>query len=343
MRNPHETRKLVLGVVLVVDALIIGAGVWFFLIHPHRAAPAASVPAPPAPAEPGPALAELPQNVPSADRVEPAPPPPPANTASQPGNASTPPGPAPGTAEIDAARKLIDSGKLLEARQELDMLFKQSAGGPEDETIRGLLARVADQTVFSRKIVAGDPLMDTHEVQRGETLVSIAREHDLPWEALAFINGVDAARLRVGQKLKIPKSQFHVKIYKSKYRLDLYLGAVFLRSYRVGLGANDGTPEGIWKVRDRLQNPTYYPSASAEDKTIREGGDPNNPLGKYWIALEGLEGSAVGQQGYGIHGTIDPNSIGKNVSLGCIRMLNDDVEVVYKLVTPERSRVTVLP
>ena len=32
---------------------------------------------------------------------------------------------------------------------------------------------------------------------------------------------------------------------------------------------------------------------------------------------------------YGIHGTIEPDSIGKNESRGCIRMLNSEVEEVY--------------
>jgi lipoprotein-anchoring transpeptidase ErfK/SrfK len=34
---------------------------------------------------------------------------------------------------------------------------------------------------------------------------------------------------------------------------------------------------------------------------------------------------------YGIHGTIDPNSIGKAESRGCIRLRNQDVEEVYDM------------
>ena len=56
-----------------------------------------------------------------------------------------------------------------------------------------------------------------------------------------------------------------------------------------------------------------------------------------------MEGEAVGHSGYGIHGTIEPESIGKAVSLGCIRMHNEDVAFVYKLMMPGKSTVTILP
>ena len=59
------------------------------------------------------------------------------------------------------------------------------------------------------------------------------------------------------------------------------------------------------------------------------------------MGLEGTDGQAVGQRSYGIHGTIDPASIGKMSSMGCIRLKNEDVEVVYKLLIPDKSMVVV--
>ena len=69
--------------------------------------------------------------------------------------------------------------------------------------------------------------------------------------------------------------------------------------------------------------------------------DPKNPLGERWIGLTGIEGSAVGQERYGIHGTIEPESIGKNTSMGCIRMRNEDVEFLYRCLIEKHSTVTV--
>ena len=50
------------------------------------------------------------------------------------------------------------------------------------------------------------------------------------------------------------------------------------------------------------------------------GDDPANPLGERWIDLG---------ESYGIHGTIDPDTIGKAASRGCIRMRAKDVIEVY--------------
>ena len=134
-----------------------------------------------------------------------------------------------------------------------------------------------------------------------------------------------------------------MKIYKSKFRMDVYLQDLYIRSFRVALGSENGTPEGVWRVKNRLENPTYYPPASATDKRIIAPDDPNNPLGKRWIGLEGIEGACVGHEGFGIHGTIEPDSIGKAVSLGCVRMHNEDVALLYKLLQPGKSQVTILP
>jgi len=74
-----------------------------------------------------------------------------------------------------------------------------------------------------------------------------------------------------------------------------------------------------------------------------EADDPKNPLGEFWIGLVGTEGAALDKHGYGIHGTIDPDSIGKQASLGCIRLKNEDVAVVYEMLVEGKSFVVVKP
>ena len=74
---------------------------------------------------------------------------------------------------------------------------------------------------------------------------------------------------------------------------------------------------------------------------VIEAGDPKNPLGQFWLGLAGVDGHALGKTSYGIHGTIDPDSIGKQASMGCIRMRNEDVEQVFELLVEGKSTVTV--
>ena len=51
---------------------------------------------------------------------------------------------------------------------------------------------------------------------------------------------------------------------------------------------------------------------------------PNNPVGVVWIALSA--------KGYGIHGTPDPDAVGKTQSHGCIRLTNWDALTLARLV-----------
>jgi LysM repeat protein len=267
---------------------------------------------------------------------------------------ATPPDPTAGRARddtrsgnvvIESARRLVETGKYVEARDSLNALVRRGGlGATEDREARSLLTRIADETVFGKAAVANDPLVTTYFIQSGDVLVNIGKKHGVPAEALMLINGItDARRIRVDQKIKIPTQPFNARIYKSQFRLDVFLGDTYVRSYRVGLGAENGTPEGVWRVKERLANPTYFPSESSPHKRVIPADDPNNPLGEWWIGLEGVEGAAVGHSGYGIHGTIEPESIGKAVSLGCVRMHNEDVGFVWKLLQPGKSTVTIVP
>jgi lipoprotein-anchoring transpeptidase ErfK/SrfK len=79
------------------------------------------------------------------------------------------------------------------------------------------------------------------------------------------------------------------------------------------------TPEGIFTITVKAKDPYYR-------KKDIPGGDPQNPLGTRWIGFdaEGTDGRI-----YGFHGTNQPESIGKNVSLGCIRLQNEAIESLY--------------
>nr|WP_281183298.1 L,D-transpeptidase [Bacillus marinisedimentorum] len=83
--------------------------------------------------------------------------------------------------------------------------------------------------------------------------------------------------------------------------------------------SDDLTPTGTFQVIAKLENPWYSPKGIT-------GGSPDNPLGTRWLGL-----SVPGTSGekYGIHGTNNPSSIGKDVSLGCIRLDNRNVEWLF--------------
>ena len=74
-------------------------------------------------------------------------------------------------------------------------------------------------------------------------------------------------------------------------------------------------------------------------------GEPGYALGKrgMWISLEGINGTPWKiDDGYGIHDTLDQNSIGANASMGCVRMRDGDIDQVFALLYEFWSKVNIV-
>lgn len=95
---------------------------------------------------------------------------------------------------------------------------------------------------------------------------------------------------------------------KQKHRLAVTSGSIILRNYEIGLGG-DKTPEGTFTITDKVVNPN---------------GHDNGEFGS--------RGMQLSDSNYAIHGTNEPDSIGKDESLGCIRMNRKDVEELFAMV-----------
>jgi len=202
---------------------------------------------------------------------------------------------------------------------------------------------------FRSGIVQGDTVFRAHKVEEGDSPTAIVRKLNADCESdlLVRINGVrDARRIRVGQVLKVPVGAFHAEVRKSEFRLNLYHGEgadrVMIASYPVGLGESNTTPTGIFKVRpkSKLKNPQWTNPRTGE---FFASDDPRNPIGERWIGIEGVEPHNRDFLAYGIHGTIEPDSIGRMMSMGCIRMRAEDVEVVYETLTVPHSTILIAP
>jgi len=222
------------------------------------------------------------------------------------------------------------------------LLNRALAGGldPEEiQRVRRELTSIANETLFSRAIYKDDPLITDHVIQSGDTLGKIAKAYKISEDLLAEINKIKNKNfIRVGRRIKTLNGPFHATIDKSDHVMHIYLQDVYVRSYRVALGMHGSTPTGKWKVCNHQVNPGW---TDPRDGKRWHPEDPDNPIGEFWIGLEGLEGDATGQFGYGIHGTIEPETIGQDVSLGCVRLAADDIAAVYKMLLPGHSLVTI--
>ncbi|PZD95971.1 L,D-transpeptidase [Paenibacillus sambharensis] len=108
---------------------------------------------------------------------------------------------------------------------------------------------------------------------------------------------------------KLPDEPLDIVIDRANHRLALMSGQTIVRSYAVGLGG-DKTPEGTFQISEKVRNPN---------------GRDNGEFGS--------RGMTLSDTLYAIHGTDEPDSIEKDESLGCVRMLREDLEELYDMVT----------
>ncbi len=210
------------------------------------------------------------------------------------------------------AKERQAEGQILEAHALLSELYWKHAEHRE------LLMDSLQQTSSAIFLTADEQFGEPHFVEYGETLESIGREYEVPWQYLAQLNEVTPEKLQAGQQLKVVRGPFGAVVDLSRYTLTVHAHGWYVRHYSIGIGRDEKTPTGKFQVQEKLENPVWYDP----DGGVVEADDPQNPLGEYWLGL----GNHIG-----IHGTIDPASIGAAASRGCIHLGDTDIREVYEL------------
>jgi lipoprotein-anchoring transpeptidase ErfK/SrfK len=96
--------------------------------------------------------------------------------------------------------------------------------------------------------------------------------------------------------------------------------------YPIGVGRPGKQWFGSTRIISKHVRPAWGPpnGIGVQGGTVIAGGSPRNPLGAAALVLA--------DQNLAIHGTNDPASIGGFVSLGCIRLKNEDITEMYSRV-----------
>jgi lipoprotein-anchoring transpeptidase ErfK/SrfK len=215
-------------------------------------------------------------------------------------------------ARLQPIDRLLQSGDVLGAHRELSTLYwsKPQWRGHIQERIE----KTSHAIYFDRQ----QHFIDPYVVKPGDQFAQFAKTYNVPWQYLAKLNGVDPARIRPGQRLKVIKGPFSAIIELDGFVLTAHAYGYFVKAYPIGIGKDGSSPIGKFTVVNKAVRPQY----TDPEGHVVAGDDPANPLGTRWLDIG---------DGYGIHGTIDPSSIGKAASRGCIRMRNEDVEELYDL------------
>ena len=283
----------------------------------------------------------------------------PAPKVTEPAERTRPTTTTPATPRRDVASSGTASTSLADARRlaKTDPVAARKAltaawisGGLSNADRRSattLAKELAALTLLDRTNLPDNPFVTTYKVRSGDSLDRIVRREkaDVDKMFLARINNLsNPDAIRIGQELRLPTGTFDAVVDKSDYTITLFQrnedGRTMLVSMPVGLGEFNATPTGLYRVRvnSKLVNPHWInPRTRKEYKA----NDPANPIGEHWIGLEGIEDANRDVDGYGIHGTIEPESIGRQRSMGCVRMLGDDVELVYEVLTHPSSTIEI--
>ncbi|MCA9063670.1 MAG: L,D-transpeptidase family protein [Planctomycetaceae bacterium] len=220
------------------------------------------------------------------------------------------------TAALAAKLRNIDQflteDRVLDAHAALSEIYWQQPQA------RAVIADRLTRTAFEIYASPDHHVLPVHVVEFGETLAGIADEYQVPWQYLARLNRTTPRTLQAGQRLKVVRGPFSAVVDLSDYSMTIHADGWFVHRYLVGIGQDGKTPVGHFTVQDRIENPTWH----NPDGGIVDADDPANPLGEYWLGL----GNHIG-----IHGTIDPESIGRSASRGCIHLADGDIEEVFQL------------
>lgn len=235
----------------------------------------------------------------------------------------------------DAYRKYCgedpDYSKWEEVRNAYSLAVEGIERGTEErKRVVHRLARLNDALLYDPSFKSSGAFFV--RVSPGDSLSAIANRHGTSVGVLKRINGLKTDIIHAGENLKVIPVKTRIVVDRGSYTLTHYLNGKFFKEYPVGIGRGNLTPAGRFVIRNKVKKPDWYPRG----KQRIPFGDPRNILGTRWMGFSGTASAT----GLGIHGTDDPESIGRPVSAGCIRMLNEDVEELYDL-TPIGSPVII--
>ncbi|RYG87358.1 MAG: murein L,D-transpeptidase [Alphaproteobacteria bacterium] len=127
-----------------------------------------------------------------------------------------------------------------------------------------------------------------------------------------------------GDKIVVDKSESALKVYK---------GDRLVAQFTATMGSeHDPLPIGTWKINGADYNPKFrynpdlfWDAKEGDEKAMLPPG-PNGPVGVVWLDLS--------KEHYGIHGTPEPQTIGRTESHGCIRLTNWDAARLSLMIKP---------
>lgn len=226
---------------------------------------------------------------------------------------------------VNQAKELEAKGDLPGAKAAYEKLVSEFFNSREVMNWQKRIEELNIKLLFSPALT---PKSKLYEIKQGDTLSGIAKEFGTTTDLIKKSNGLADDKIAPGKKIKVWAAPFTILVDKSQNTLILKCDEEIIKTYVVSTGKDNSTPTGTFKITDRLVNPTWF-----KESKVVPAGDPENILGTRWMGIN--------LAGYGIHGTTEPQSLGSQVTQGCVRMSNPEVEELY-IIIPTGTEVTIV-
>ncbi|MDD4954393.1 MAG: L,D-transpeptidase family protein [Candidatus Omnitrophica bacterium] len=223
------------------------------------------------------------------------------------------------------AKGLEDKLDLLAARAIYQKLANEFINADEIMGWQKKIEEINIKLLFSSAIT---PQSTLYNIKPGDTLTKIASEFKTTVDLIKKSNNLPDDKILPGRKIKVWTAPFSIFIDKSQNTLILKTGEEVIKTYIVSTGKDNSTPVGSFRIANKLLNPAWFKTGAVVPPE-----SPENILGTRWMGFN--------LAGYGIHGTTEPNNLGKQATQGCVRMSNPEVEELYTII-PVGTEVTIV-
>ncbi|MFH1414217.1 MAG: L,D-transpeptidase family protein [Candidatus Omnitrophota bacterium] len=226
---------------------------------------------------------------------------------------------------IAQAKELEDQNSLLQAKNIYQKLVQEFSNSDEIMHWQKKLEEINLKLLFSPIIT---PKSTSYEIKHGDSLSKIASKFNTTVELIQKSNNIKDDKIIPGTKIKVWTAPFNLIVDKSQNTLMLKTDEEVIKTYIVSTGKDNSTPTGTFIITNKLLNPTWFKSGE-----VIASGSPDNILGTRWMGFDLAR--------YGIHGTTEPEKLGQQVTAGCVRMSNSEIEELYSIL-PKGTEVLVV-
>jgi L,D-transpeptidase catalytic domain len=214
---------------------------------------------------------------------------------------------------------------------DLDFLHELNRNTGRDALTVGSVLRVPDVVDFEIATVGA---LEKQRKEEEKAKKAAAGQQDDPSQAALPSSSPEENTTAAEKPTSDPNAtspKYRLELLRAERLIELYEGDRLIGCFPCTPGSREvPVPVGQWKVKANVLMPYFRWDKSVLENGVRSENaynlppGPNNPVGIVWMAIN--------KPSVGMHGTPNPDQIGRNESHGCIRMANWDAIVLSELV-----------